>query len=232
MSAFILQSAVVIDSTNNSIVYNDGSDHTVTLTTGTYYVLGDSSSDDLVGELNNKLSTPGFYFTVSTSGPLYISNLAGGTRTLKFSSSATTFDDAVIGGDGSDIAVTTGYIHTMDAIGKARWAAQEQVQSDSYDITSRAASVDVSRDAIPHYYQIGDERTERAILTGYETKSSIFTDLAAWWLYTQGKHFFYHTDDEDTEYMLADDTAKGIEPVRYNPGVALYAVTLRFVGAA
>lgn len=114
--------SIVIDSSNNQIVFNDGADHTISLTTGTY------TASRLSAEIKSKMEASNINsdaYTVSfdpATGKFSIKNNSGNTNniTLKWSNAASTAAK-VLGFDAVDtVGITPGNSDTGDFIAGLR----------------------------------------------------------------------------------------------------------------
>jgi len=137
MKYAVLTGAYTIDSTNNIIRVTSTSTEDLTVASGTYYVLGDGSSDDLLKAVTDAIDThtalTGTTSTLTQSvdpavQPATVVFTLSATATLEWLTSQTTFDETKIG---FVVNSTAASVHTGTINPSIYWVADQPHAEDN-----------------------------------------------------------------------------------------------------
>ena len=167
-----LLGSVEVTSANNTVIINEGaSDLTATIASGTYYLKGDGSADDLAQAIEDALNAAGaFTYVVAleyttdptlsgkTASNVVISTSPANTFALKWG--AGLFDGELLGYAGTNLSGATSY--TAPSSAQLSWVSTEPVHSREPDPESDVAQ-HVTPDGQTYTFRSGGPRTRRTI---------------------------------------------------------------------
>lgn len=253
--AFLARVTITTGVNDVIIIREGGGDITCTIAAGTYTLTGDGSADDLLKAVTDALTASGGALTYSGTVVhdvavgdrcCYVSISAGGTFSLRWASTSTTFDEALLGFTNANTSSALQQDSTLNP--SCVWSSNDHTREiepfSSRDVavnrTLDGAVYGLARSARMQSWRIGlvfvdEERVFVARALNDDEANTLEGFIEQW---GAGGAFDLHEADDVAGVLtlssstligamhFSEEAVRDFAPQRLGPGVALYSIDL------